>query len=129
MVFKLHHLAFAIVQLTTIALSAWHHYCKELKLKSCILPCDVVTHWNSTYYMLSFAVKYCSVIDAMMADKSLKLQNYKLETEEWVIAEDLMTILLVCICIIEVINPHANFFHSNTKIQCSFSCKTLPVLL
>ena len=97
---KLCHLTFAIIQLTTIALPAWHRYCKELKLKSCILPHDVVTHWNSTYYMLSFAVKYRSAIDAMTADKSLKLQNYELETEEWVIAEDLVAIMLVCIHIV-----------------------------
>ena len=43
MVTKLHHLAFAIVRSTTIALPAWRRYCKELKLKSCILPRDVVT--------------------------------------------------------------------------------------
>ena len=41
---KLHCLAFAIVQSTTIALPVWHCYCKELKLKSHILPCDVVAH-------------------------------------------------------------------------------------
>jgi hypothetical protein len=80
---KLHRLAFAIVRSTTIALPAWRRYCKELKLKSRILPCDVVTRWNSTYYMLSFAIKYRSAIDVMTADKSLKLWNYELETEEW----------------------------------------------
>jgi hypothetical protein len=67
----------------------------ELKLKSGILPHNVVTQWNSTYYMLSFAIKYCRAIDAMTADKSLKLQKFELETEEWVIAEDLVAILLV----------------------------------
>ncbi|KAF8234287.1 hypothetical protein L208DRAFT_1157369, partial [Tricholoma matsutake] len=66
-------LAFTIVWLTTITLPAWHCYCKELKLKSCILPHNIVTHWNATYYMLHFAVKYCTIIDAMTADKSLKL--------------------------------------------------------
>ena len=101
-------LAFTIVRSTTIALPAWRRYCKELNLKSRILPRNVVTCWNSTYYMLSFAVKYHSAIDAMMADKSLKLRNYELETEEWSIAEDLMAILLVCIHIVEVINPQAN---------------------
>jgi hypothetical protein len=102
---KLHHLAFAIVQSTTIALPAWRRYCKELKLKSRTLPHDVVTRWNSTYYMLSFAVKYRSAIDAMTADKSLKLRNYELETEEWAIAEDLMVILLVRVRIMDIINP------------------------
>jgi hypothetical protein len=70
---KLCRLSFAIVRSTTIALPAWRHYCKELKLKSRILPRNVVTRWNSTYYMLHFAVKYRTAIDAMTADKSLKL--------------------------------------------------------
>ena len=94
---KLHRLAFAIVRSTTIALPAWCRYCKQLKLKSRILPRDVVTRWNSTYYMLSFAVKYRKAIDAMTADKSLKLRQFELETEEWAIAEDLVAVLLVCI--------------------------------
>ena len=70
-------------------------YCKELKLKSRILPHNIVTQWNSTYYMLSFAIKYCCAIDAMTANKSLKLRNFELETEEWVIAKDLVAVLLV----------------------------------
>jgi len=47
--------------------------------------------------MLSFAVKYHKAIDAMTANKSLKLQKFKLEMEEWAITEDLVTVLLVCI--------------------------------
>jgi len=43
MVSKLHRLAFTIVRSTTIALPAWRRYCKELGLKSRILPRDVVT--------------------------------------------------------------------------------------
>jgi hypothetical protein len=80
--------------LTTIALPAWRRYCKELKLKPHILPCNVITRWNSTYYMLDFAIRYRTVIDAMTADKSLKLRKFELETEEWSIAEDLVTVLL-----------------------------------
>ena len=70
---KLCHLAFAIVWSTTIALPTWRRYCKELELKSRILPRDVVTHWNSMYYVLHFAVKYHTGIDAITANKSLKL--------------------------------------------------------
>ena len=92
---QLRCLAFAIVRSTTIALPAWRHYCIEFKLKTRILPRDVVTRWNSTYYMLSFAIRYRAAIDAMTADKSLKLRKFELETEEWTIADDLVTILLV----------------------------------
>jgi hypothetical protein len=54
--------------------------------------------------MLSFAIKYRTAIDAMTADKSLKLQKYELETEEWTIAEDLVTVLLVSILYLDY--PH-----------------------
>lgn len=93
MVTKVRRLAFAIVRSTTIALPAWRRYCKELKLKPRILPRDVVTRWNSTYYMLDFAIKYRTVIDAMTADKSLKLRKFELEVEEWGIADDLVAVL------------------------------------
>jgi len=59
----------------------------------------VVTHWNSTSNMLNFTVQYWAIINAMTVDKSLKLWKFELETEEWTIAEDLVTILLVSICI------------------------------
>jgi hypothetical protein len=45
--------------------------------------------------MLSFMIKYHAVINSMMADKSLKLQKFELETEEWAIAEDLVAVLLI----------------------------------
>ena len=94
MVSKLRQLSFSIIRSTTIALPAWRRYCKELNLKSRILPRDVVTRWNSTYYMLSFAFKYRAAIDAMTADKSLKLRKFELEDEEWLIVEDLVSILM-----------------------------------
>ena len=90
--------SFAIVRSTTIALPAWHRHCEAHKIKSCVLPCDVVTHWNSTFDMLNFTVQYWAVIDAMTADKSLKLRKFELEMEEC-IAEDLVMVLLVSICI------------------------------
>ena len=49
--------------------------------------------------MLNFAVQYQAVINAMTADKLLKLHKFELETEEWTIVEDLVTVLLVSICI------------------------------
>jgi hypothetical protein len=80
------------------------------------------------YYMLSFAIKYCAAIDAMTADKSLKLQTFKLETEEWAITEDLVSVLLVCACT-KLLIYILTFFHSNTKMQPCFSPKTVLVLL
>jgi len=49
--------------------------------------------------MLSFALKYRLAIDAMTADKSLKLWKFELEDEEWAIVEDLVAVLLVSIVI------------------------------
>lgn len=43
MVTKLRRLSFSIVRSTTIALPAWRRYCRELGIKSRILPRDVVT--------------------------------------------------------------------------------------
>src|SRR3984885_8697185 len=125
---QLRGLAFAIVRSTTIALPAWRRYCKELNLKPRILSRDVVTRWNSTYYMLSFAIRYRAAIDAMTADKSLKLWKFELETEEWAIAEDLVSVLLVRACT-KLLICILTFFHSNTKMQPCFSPKTVLVLL
>jgi hypothetical protein len=62
--------------------------------------------------MLSFASKYCSAIDAMTADKSLKLRKLELGVEEWTIVEDLVSVLLVHIhkCYQYILTP----FSSNT---------------
>jgi hypothetical protein len=56
--------------------------------------------------MLSFAIKYCQVIDAMTADKSLKLRKFELDHEEWGIAEDLVAVLEVSLSI--YYQPHAD---------------------
>ena len=96
---QLHRLSFAIVRSTTIALPAWCRHCEAHKIKPRVLPCDVVTRCNSTFDMLNFTVQYQAIIDAMTADKSLKLRKFELETEEWTIVEDLVMVLLVSICI------------------------------
>lgn len=50
--------------------------------------------------MLSFMIKYRQVIDAMTADKSLKLQKFELDHEEWGIAKDLVAMQEVRLCYI-----------------------------
>ena len=91
-------LSFKIIHSTTIALPAWHQYCgycQEFNLKYRIFPCDVVTEWNSTYYMLQFVIKYHRAINGMTADKSLKLRKFELDDEEWGIIEDFVVVLQV----------------------------------
>jgi len=55
-----------------------------------------VTRWNSTYDMLNFVLAYRVVIDKITADKGLKLRRYELDNDNWVIIEDLVSVLEVC---------------------------------
>ena len=54
-----------------------------------------MTQWNSTYDMMRFAVAYRPAIDKITADKALKLRKYELDNDDWVIIEDLVSVLEV----------------------------------
>jgi hypothetical protein len=43
--------------------------------------------------MMAFALKYRAAIDSITADKSLKMRKYELDSEDWQIIEDLVTVL------------------------------------
>jgi hypothetical protein len=47
--------------------------------------------------MLSEAVKYQKLFDAVTADKALKLRKFELDDTEWKIVEDLVDVLEVCV--------------------------------
>jgi hypothetical protein len=64
--------------------------------------------------MLSFAIKYCTAIDAMTADKSVKLRRFELDDDEWGIVEDLVAVLHVRTCHI-LSSDTLTLFHSNTR--------------
>ena len=55
----------------------------------------MVTRWNSTYDLLEFAVKYRQAIDALTADKQLKLRKYELFDDDWRIIDELVSVLQV----------------------------------
>jgi hypothetical protein len=93
---QLRQLSFAVVRSTTIALPAWRRCCEKNNLKTKLIPRDVVTRWNSTHDMMKFALQYRKAIDAITADKSLKLRKFELDDDDWVIVEDLVSILEVC---------------------------------
>lgn len=59
------------------------------------MPRDVRTHWNSTFDMLEFAIKYRGAIDAMTSQRGLNLRKYELDDDEWVIATKLRDTLKV----------------------------------
>ena len=90
---KLRNLSFAIINSTTLALPVWRRICKAYKLKSKLMPRDVVTRWDSTYDLLLFALRYRAAIDTITADKKLKLRKYELYDIDWAIVDDLAAVL------------------------------------
>ena len=93
--FQIRKISFAIVHSTTIALPAWQEICAANALPPCLIPHDVKTRWNSTYDMLRVASEYHAAIDDITADKSVKLQKYKLDEEDWDVVKDLLRVLKV----------------------------------
>jgi len=65
-------------------------------MKEHFIPHDVVTCWNSKYDMMRFVLTYQAAIDKVTADKVLKLRRYELDHDDWIIIEDLVSILEVC---------------------------------
>jgi hypothetical protein len=45
--------------------------------------------------MMRFALKYRQPIDSITADKALRLRQYELDNDDWMIIEDLVTVLQV----------------------------------
>jgi hypothetical protein len=125
---KLRQLSFSIVRSTTIALPAWRSSCQEFGLKPRTFPRDVVTRWNSTFDMLSFALEYRRVIDSLTRDKNLTLGEFHLAREEWLIVEDLVAILQVTTVVYHLLMVLTLLHHSDSKTQRSISPEILLVL-
>ncbi len=75
--------------------------------------------------MMSFALKYREPIDAITADKELKLRKYELDNDDWKIIADLVAVLEVSPGPTNIYT-HANILNSNTKMQLCFSRATRP---
>jgi hypothetical protein len=60
-----------------------------------MIPCDVATRWNSTFDMLNFAIKYEEAINAITANRDMKMRALELDANEWVIAVQLRDTLKV----------------------------------
>ena len=61
-----------------------------------MMPCDVSTHWNSTFNMLNFALDYHITINGITSNWDLNLCKYELEDDKWVVAERLHDTLEAC---------------------------------
>jgi hypothetical protein len=46
--------------------------------------------------MLKFVLAYQVAIDKITADKDLKLRRYELDNDNWIIVEELVSVLEVC---------------------------------
>lgn len=79
----------------TILLPAWFQILEKLKLPIRTMPRDVSTHWNSTYNMLEFAMKYRKAIDDIAGSKMMGLCQYEMSNNEWTIVQQLTDTLKV----------------------------------
>jgi hypothetical protein len=52
---------------------------------------------------MDFAWKYCKPIDEITADKKLKLQHYELDNDNWLIIQDLLSLLQVSLFVLSLI--------------------------
>ncbi|KIK12157.1 hypothetical protein PISMIDRAFT_74981, partial [Pisolithus microcarpus 441] len=88
-----HKLAFKIIHSMTIILPAWDAACKEVGMGVRRIPRDVLTHWNSTFDMVSFVVEYRTPVDALTDKRHLGLAAYALDEHEWLVLGQLCKIL------------------------------------
>lgn len=93
--YQLRKFASKVDHSSTILLPAYKKHTVEFKLPEKLIPRDVRTRWNSTYEMLSIAVEYRKVVDAMCADRDLDLRKYELTACEWTITRQLTEVLKV----------------------------------
>ncbi|KAG0708537.1 hypothetical protein DFH29DRAFT_794768, partial [Suillus ampliporus] len=86
-------LAFKMIHSTTKLLPVWYIVLEKCKLSQRVMPRDVATRWNSTFDMLTFALKYHKAIDMICADKNMDLRDYELSEKEWELAQQLHDVL------------------------------------
>ncbi|OCH87575.1 hypothetical protein OBBRIDRAFT_735877, partial [Obba rivulosa] len=75
---KLCKTAYAIIHSLTKLLPAWYVQVTSCCLKKMMMPCNVATHWNLTYWMLVFAVEYFKALNAITVDHFLNLCKHKM---------------------------------------------------
>jgi hypothetical protein len=69
---------------------------KGLKpLSARMMPRDVLTRWNYTFKMLSFALDYRTVYNELTANRAMKMRKYEITDNEWNIVKQLADVLKV----------------------------------
>ena len=58
-----------------------------------MMPHDVATRWQFTFYMLQFALAYHTPLDDLTGIQEMKLRSYELSEEGWKIADQLVGVL------------------------------------
>jgi hypothetical protein len=77
--------------------------------------------------MMSFVIAYKAAIDKITADKALKLRKYELDNDDWIIIEDLVSVLEVRYSLYKLRYTTDHPFASRpTKKLHSFSRKIRP---
>ena len=59
------------------------------------MPRDVATRWNSTFDLLEYALKHRKAVDLLTQRCELGLRKFELCDNEWVIVEQLHSVLKV----------------------------------
>jgi hypothetical protein len=59
------------------------------------MPRDVTTRWNSTVGLLEYALKHRKAVDLITQQRELGLRKFELMDNEWVIVEQLQSVLQV----------------------------------
>ena len=92
---QIRKLAFAIKNSSTIALSQWYQILDDLSLDKRVIPRDIRTHWNATYYMLKEAYLLKAAVNKITEMWDMKLRKYEIEGHEWELLRQLCDLLKV----------------------------------
>ena len=73
---------------------AWKEILSDLRFTISLMPRDVVTHWNSTFDLLEYALKHHKAVELLTQRRELGLRKFELADDEWVIVGQLIFCVL-----------------------------------
>ena len=60
-------------------LPQWYRILGDLSLDKQVIPRDIHTHWNTSYYMLKEAYLLKATVNKIMEMRDMKLRKYEIE--------------------------------------------------